>query len=276
MAPSTVDDERNGVRMASRQSTIENLTQCFDDLETLIGSLADDEWAVQSLCPDWTVRGVVTHLVGVEHALGGWLPATEGEPPPFHKVGEFVTDSVSWSNAELVARTADILDVRRRDLAATTDDDFARAAMTPVGPGTYHRFMEIRVFDFWVHQRDMTTPLGRATSDGGPSAVVAVDEVDRSIGYIVGKKIGLPDGMSIAFHLTGPVERDICVAVVGRATRVETLDAPSVEVTTDSLTFVQLACGRLDPQAVIDAGRITWTGDPTWGDRAARNLTFTM
>jgi hypothetical protein len=42
------------------------------------------------------------------------------------------------------------------------------------------------------------------------------------------------------------------------------------------LTFMQLACGRIDPQAQIDAGKITWTGNGELGARAARNLRFTM
>ena len=37
-----------------------------------------------------------------------------------------------------------------------------------------------------------------------------------------------------------------------------------------------LACGRIDPQQRIDAGRISWTGDDTWGEKAARSLRFTM
>ena len=39
---------------------------------------------------------------------------------------------------------------------------------------------------------------------------------------------------------------------------------------------MQLACGRIDPEQAIAAGRITWTGDNEWGGRAARNLAFTM
>nr|CRL68157.1 hypothetical protein CPGR_00012 [Mycolicibacter nonchromogenicus] len=49
-----------------------------------------------------------------------------------------------------------------------------------------------------------------------------------------------------------------------------------MKVVTDSTTFIQLACGRIDPQAQIDSGAITWTGDEELGDRAARNLRFTM
>ena len=147
---------------------------------------------------------------------------------------------------------------------------------TPIGAKTYGEFLEIRIFDFWVHERDITTPLGWPTDDGGPRAAFALGQVTSSIGYIVGKKIGLPDGSSIVFHLTGPVKRDLPVLVDGRARAVERIEHPDVELTTDSVTFVQLAAGRIDPQLQIDSGRVTWTGNQELGDRAARSLAFTV
>ena len=124
--------------------------------------------------------------------------------------------------------------------------------------------------------RDITTPLGLPTDDGDARAEMALAEVERSLGYIVGKKIGLPDGSSIVFHLTGPLRRDLCVMVDGRAKVVSQIDRPDVELSTDSVTFVQLACGRVDPQEQIDAGLVRWTGDAELGSRAARNLRYTM
>ena len=78
------------------------------------------------------------------------------------------------------------------------------------------------------------------------------------------------------FHLSGPVARDIAVAVDGRARVVDAVPAPDVEIWTDTLTFIQLACGRIDPQEPIDLGTIYWRGDAELGERAARNLRFTM
>ncbi|MFV0524446.1 MAG: maleylpyruvate isomerase N-terminal domain-containing protein [Acidimicrobiales bacterium] len=256
--------------------TRNNLLGCFDQLQALIESLPEAQWAVQSLCPDWTVRGVVTHLAAVEHVLDGWRPTDDDVNPPFARMQEYIDTAEPWSIGELTASVRGLLDARRGQLAETTDEQFAHASGTPVGPATYQRFMDIRTFDFWVHQRDMCLPLARPTVDDGPDAVRSLDEVDDSIGYIVGRKIALPDPMTIRFHLTGPVKRDIDVAVEGRATRVHDLPDPDVTVTTDSTTFIMLACGRLDPQAVIDRGDISWTGDATWGDIAARNLRFTM
>lgn len=247
------------------------LAHCYSAFETLCADLTDDEWQAQSLCPDWTTRGVVDHVTSIEAAMVGWLPDDDTTPPSFEKAGEFLAD-----DAPYLDKVRGVYDRRRRDLAALTDADIARPSWMPVGPGTYGRFLSIRVFDFWVHERDITIPLGRATDDGGVAAELALAEVENSIGYIVGKKVGLPDGKSLTFDLTGPLARQLHVAVDGRAKRVEHLDDPDVTVTTDSTTFVMLACGRIDPQAQIDSGAINWTGDDELGDRAARNLRFTM
>ena len=262
--------------MTDRKKTLGALAHSYDQIEALVADLTDTEWAAQSLCPDWTVHGVVTHLAGVEDLLTGWLPTAADDAPPFEMLAKFTAEACSISGDELVALAAQAFAGRRTDFARLTDADMERPGMTPVGPGTYGRFMEIRVFDFWVHERDMTIPLGRQTDDSGAAAEIALGEVHGSMGYIVGKLIGLPDGMSIKFVLSGGIDRDICVAVNGRATLVDNLEAPDVTVLADSTTFVMLACGRIDPQEQIDAGNIVWTGNEEWGEKAARNLRFTM
>jgi hypothetical protein len=173
-------------------------------------------------------------------------------------------------------RVRDMLARRRREVGDLSSSDLAIPSWTPVGPGTYGRFMEIRVFDFWVHERDCSSPLARPTEDTGARAEIALAEVEGSLGYIVGKKVGLPDGRSLVFHLSGPLERDLAVVVDGRARVVERVAGPDVEIWTDTLTFIQLACGRIEPQGAIDSGAVRWSGDPDLGERAARNLRFTM
>lgn len=261
------------------------LTACYASMEALCADLSDAEWQAQSLCPDWTVRDVVSHVTGIEAVMAGWLPDDDQTPPPFQKAAEFLreagadsdhSDGVRVDNGRYLTVVGAIYDRRRRDLAALADTDLQRPSWTPVGPGTYGRFLAIRVFDFWVHERDITTPLGRTTDDTGPAAELALAEVANSLPYIVGKKVGLPDGTSITFNLTGPIARELSIAVDGRAKTVDRLDSPDITVTTDSTTFIQLACGRIDPQLTIDSGAISWAGDGVWGERAASNLRFTM
>jgi uncharacterized protein (TIGR03083 family) len=252
------------------------LTECYDAIEGLCARMDDSLWQRRSLCPDWTARGVVHHLAMMEHVMTGWLPDSHEELPPFDRVALFDQEMGMLDGEPFGDRVAAVFADRRSDLAALTAEDLARPSWTPVGAKTFGRFLEIRVFDFWVHERDVTTPLGWRTHDTGARAEIALAEVEGSLGYIVGKKIGLPTGSSIVFHLTGPLARDLSVVVDGRAKVVDHVSQPDVEVTTDTGTFMLLACGRISPQDPIERGRITWTGNHEYGEKAARNLSFTI
>ena len=248
--------------------------QLFAHYNDLVGRLSDDQMAVQSLCPEWDVRGVITHTIGVEAVLTGWVPSTE-VPPPFEKMGAFEQEVAAFDRSAFAARIGETTAARLRDLegseAAVVDQD----SITPAGLGTYGRFLQVRVFDLWVHARDIAIPLGEATDDTTPAASMALDEVDDSVGYIVGKKVGLRDGLGLTFRIRGGIDRDIHVLVEGRAKRVDDLADPVTEVTTDVRTFIMLAAGRIDPQQQIESGAITWSGDDKWGEAAARNLAYT-
>ena len=81
-------------------------------LDALYTGLDDDQWAVQSLCPDWNAREILVHRISVEHVLTGWAPSAE-QPPPFEKLGAFEAEVASLSNACLLY-TSDAADDRPR------------------------------------------------------------------------------------------------------------------------------------------------------------------
>jgi uncharacterized protein (TIGR03083 family) len=250
--------------------------QCYDAIESVCARLRGGQWQSQSLCPDWTARDVVSHLGMMERVMTGWLPASAEDVAPVDRIGPYEQEVAALDARAFASRITEIFTARRADLARLTTDDLQRPSWTPIGPKTYGQFLEIRIFDFWVHERDITTPLHWPTDDGGPRAEIALGQVVGSIGYIVGKKVGLPNHKSIVFHLTGPLHRDIAVVVDGRARQVDRVPSPTVELTTDSTTFIQLAAGRIDPQAQLDSGKVVLSGDRDLGDRAARNLRFTI
>lgn len=253
-----------------------SLEQCYEAIESLAARMDATAWRAQSLCPDWDMRGVVTHLAAMEAVMTGWLPGSADDVPPLERAGQFREEAAALDDVAFAARVSEIFAGRRADLAWLTEADLARQSWTPIGPRSYGGFLEIRIFDFWVHERDIATPLGWACDDTGPRAEIALRQVEASIGYIVGKKIGLPDGTSIVFHLTGPVVRDLAVVVDGRARAVDHVERPDVELTMGTVTFMQLAAGRIDPQRQIDSGLVTWTGNAQLADHAARNLRFTI
>ena len=137
------------------------LEGCYASVETLCADLSDADWQAQSLCPDWTVRGVVDHVTSIEAVMTGWLPDDDRTPPPFERAAEFLSGHrrPALLTSRRCARSTTVgVVIWPRSRTPTCE----RPSWMPTGPGTYGRFLAIRVFDFWVHERDITTPLGRA------------------------------------------------------------------------------------------------------------------
>ena len=156
------------------------------------------------------------------------------------------------------------------------EDDFSAPSWTPVGQADYRRFMQIRVFDCWVHEQDVRDAVGQPGHEDGPVAEQAVDEIVRALGYIVGKKAGAPEGSSVTIELTGPVVRTIHVAVDGRAGRRRpACPAPRrATVALGSRAFTRLACGRVEPAQTL--GEVQLPGDADLGRRVVTSLPFTI
>ncbi len=254
---------------------VDCLLESMDSVLALLGELDEADWQMQSLCPAWRVRQVVAHLDGVEEALTGWRPAGDA-PAPFEIVGKVFDEVDDWSPDRLLSRVRTVLADRRTELLAADTNLFEEVSWTPVGVQTYGRFMAIRNFDFWVHEQDIRVPLGRPGHTSGPAAELALDEVRRSFGYIVGKRAAIPDGSSVLVELYGPIEGQLAAVVDGRARIVDELDHPDAIVRTDSLTFMLLACGRIEPESHLASGGIELGGNKELAGQLARNLRFTI
>lgn len=271
---------------ASRQDLVAELREIWQSIDALLEGLKPDEWQLPTSCPGWTVRDHVAHLVGTESTLAGRPspPTEEGWEAPAHVLNDIGRFNEAWieslrdvTPAELLAAWRDIVAVRLSALEAMTDDDFAADSWTPVGPGTYGRFMEIRVFDCWVHEQDIRDAVGRPGHEAGPAAEQALAEITGALGYLVGKRAGAPDGSRVSIELTGSLARTLSVAVDGRARVVDSLEGPATaQVRLPARIFARLACGRIDPGEALASGEIDLRGDTALGDKVVRNLKFTI
>ncbi len=164
---------------------------------------------------------------------------------------------------------------RLASLLAMPAEEFNAPSWTPAGEATYARFMQIRIFDCWMHEQDIRAAVGLPGNEDGAPAAAALDEVVRALGYIVGKKGRAPDGSSVLIRLSGPVERDLHVVVDGRARVVAALDGePTTSLDLSSSLFLRLAGGREDAQDAL--GRIGLGGDQALGRQLATNLAYTI
>ncbi|MDA8357492.1 MAG: maleylpyruvate isomerase family mycothiol-dependent enzyme [Actinomycetota bacterium] len=265
------------------ERVVELLAREWEVFGELMGHLSEPTWARPAL-PGWDVHDVLAHVVGTERMLlGTAVPEVRQEVlDAGHVKNAIARTNEAWivtlrerSHAELLEDYVAVTSERLAALRAMTADDFAAPSWTPVGNATYERFMEVRVFDTWMHEQDVRTAVGVPGHESGPVPEQAIAEVVSALGYIVGKKIGLPPGTSVSFRLEGPVERQVHVEVGDRARVVPQLTAsPDVVIALSSSVFARLAGGR----AVLpeELAAVSFDGDEQLGHTIATQLAFTI
>jgi uncharacterized protein (TIGR03083 family) len=181
------------------------------------------------------------------------------------------------SPTELLDRFRATIAERRDTLSGMSDDEWNQTTATPAGPDTYGRFMRVRTFDCWMHEHDIRDALDRpASNPTGDASRLALDEMATSMGFVVGKLGGAPDGSLVAIELTGPLARTINVAVQGRGQVVEDFGgkAPTATIELGGLLFARLAGGRTTVGRHADAVR--YRGDEAVGRRIVEHLNYVI
>ena len=275
--------------MLDKDDVLEGLFASWDGIAALLADLSEDEWRTATDLPGWDVHAVVAHMAGTESMLLGLAtPEPDVDLATVEHVRNFVgAMNEPWvrslraeSGAQLLERFRDVTAQRRIALAAIPIDEWNAPTQTPAGPDSYGRFMRIRAFDCWMHEQDIRAALDRAPSAAQLStadARVSLDEMAASMSFVVGKKGQAPDGSRVLLKLTGPLSREILVAVDGRAVLVEDFGGaePTTVVTLDGLQFTRLAGGRgLVSYRPAD---VEYSGDEAvLGARIVENLAYVI
>lgn len=262
---------------------VERFGQEWRSLDELCSSFTDEQWDHGTDCPGWTVKDHLSHIIGTESMLLGVEPPPAPGHMPAHVHNPIGEMNEAWvdarrgrSGAEVLAEFRRVAADRLTALASLTDADLRAESWTPAGKGTYEGFMDIRIFDCWVHEQDMRRAVGRPGHLGGPVAEHALDRVVLGLPYVVGKKVGPPEGTSITFEVTGPTARTWAIEVDGGRARTmpEPPADPSATVTADFETFMATACGRWDPADPLADGRFRLGGDVALGRSVVEQLNF--
>jgi uncharacterized protein (TIGR03083 family) len=265
----------------SPEELIGGLAQVWSSLVALGEDLAPVDWEQPTDCPGWTVRDQYAHMIGTESALLG-----DPVPPPLTaahahnrmgEVNEGWVDPLRGQPGAAVLKAFRAVTARRLvALRAMTSEEWEAPTDTPVGPGTYALFMEIRIFDCWVHEQDVRSALDRPGHLDGPIADVAMARLSGSLGFVVGKRVGAPEGSTVVVELEPPLGRRLAVAVAGgRAGAAEAPESPSVRIRTDGETWMRLSTGRTSAADAIDEGRIAFEGDASLGRAVVEQLNVT-
>jgi uncharacterized protein (TIGR03083 family) len=268
-----------------KPEVLDGLFGCWDQIDDLLAGLSDDQWDAQTDLPGWRAHDVVSHIIGTESFLTG-VPTPTPDcdvsrlPHVHNEIGVlnecWVRHLHDESPGAMLEKFRSITGERRRALMAIDDDAWNQTTVTPVGPDTYGRFMRVRTFDCWMHEHDIRNAVNIWASDevlAGAPARDALAEITSTLGYIVGKLGGAPDGSRVAFELSGPLQRTLRVAVDGRARVVEEFDDdPTTTIGLDAVLFARVAGGRTTAAENMEAVEIS--GDVDLGRQIVERLRF--
>ena len=260
---------------------IDALDQTWTSLDHLMRVQPASAYDALTACPGWSVRDVISHLLGFEQVLRGEpVPQYHGEWPDYvrNPIGEFNETVVAAHRAEpgLVVldqfrATAQRSLARLRDLS---DEEWVRVGWSPEGERPYHRFMETRVLDSWIHLQDIRDALLQPEDDHGPGEEIVLNRFEASLPFIIGKRLTPPEGTIIQLNLTGRLARTVIIQMVdGRATaRTQLTHPPDLEISTPVALFWRRAAGRISDEAFLSASATDVRGNQT----LARGLAASM
>jgi uncharacterized protein (TIGR03083 family) len=270
----------------AKERTIAGLGEVWASLGDLLGELSDDEWSLPSPLPGWSVQDNVAHIIGTEAMLAG-------EPGPGveidrdanahirNDIGVFNEQWVQSLRAvppsEMLSRFREVTATRLGTLEAMSDDEWNAESFTPAGKDTFGRFMQIRVFDCWLHEQDIRDAVGRPGHETGLAVDIVLDEMATALGFVVGKKAGATAGQSVTFSLTdgGSVVRELHVEVGERAAVVPALSGPATVVLTMPVGVMTRRCaGRVGPDDLLD--QVVIDGDLSLASRILENQSYTI
>jgi uncharacterized protein (TIGR03083 family) len=270
--------------IVDKDRALDLLSAEFAAINAVVAGLTDDQWDRPSCLPGWTVKDVLSHMVGTELMLAGARPPETDVPVLDHVRNPVAEANEVWvasmravPGSEVAARWASVTAGRLDALQAMTQAEFDAPSWTPVGNDeTYGRFMRIRHFDCYMHEHDIRFALGRTARAEPDHLVFCLDEVATGLGYIVGRRAGLPDGSRVLIELEGEPRVSYRIEVEGRARVVDTLSGPAtVGIGLSPSLFLRLTGGR-DDGASGPGGDIRLSGDPDLARQLAEHLAFTI
>ena len=266
------------------QSYADAWTHSIEAISELVQPLVEGEWNRRTPCPGWSVRDLVSHVIGLDSEM-------YGDPRPIHTLPrdlfhvtndfqrymEMQVDVRRHHTAPEMTSELELSIIRRNRQLRNENRQPGTMVRGHLGTElTLEESMRNHAFAVWVHEQDLRTALGHPGNLDSPGAHIARDVLLDALPAVVAEKADAPRSSAIVFDVHGPVEflRTIRVDIQGRGT-LETAPAlgPAAAFSLDWETYVRLACGRVTPEAVAD--RVKAEGEPELTAAVLRNFAVT-
>ncbi|MFJ8255150.1 maleylpyruvate isomerase family mycothiol-dependent enzyme [Streptomyces sp. NPDC094466] len=254
----------------SLQPYTDAATHSIEAIAELVKPLAEGEWNRRTPCPGWSVRDIVSHIIGMEcEMLGDPRPIHSLPRDLYHVQSDFarymemqVDVRRHHTSPEITSELEYVLIRRARQIRNESRSPETKVR-APLGTEqTLETALNLRAFDLWVHEQDLRATLGQPGNLDSPGALITRDMLLAGLPKVVAKKAGAPANSAVVFDVHGPVEflRTVRVDAEGRGS-VDGAPSlgPAVTLSLDWETYVRLACGRVRHTAVAD--RIKVEGD---------------
>ncbi|WP_435975109.1 maleylpyruvate isomerase family mycothiol-dependent enzyme [Streptomyces sp. Qhu_M48] len=254
----------------SLQNYADAWTHSIEAIAELVQPLVEGEWNRPTPCPGWSVRDIVSHVIGMETEM-------LGDPRPIHSLPrdlyhvrsdfarymEVQVDVRRHHTAPEMTSELEYILIRRARQLRNENRSPEHLIRAPLGAEqSLELAYRMRAFDVWVHEQDLRAALGVPGNLDSAGAHVTRDVLLEALPKVVAKDAGAPASSAVVVDVSGPVEflRTVRVDAEGRGS----IDGapslgPAVTLATDWETFVRLACGRVRPADVAD--RVKTEGD---------------
>ncbi|UYQ63348.1 maleylpyruvate isomerase family mycothiol-dependent enzyme [Streptomyces peucetius] len=254
----------------SLQNYADAWTHAVEAIAELVGPIAEGDWNRATPCPGWSVRDIVSHVIGLEcEMLGDPRPIHSLPRDLYHVQSDFArymemqVDVRRHHTAPEITSELEYTMIRRARQLRNENRSPDTLVRAPLGAEqTLELAYRMRAFDTWVHEQDLRCALNKPGHLDSPGAYVARDVLLQGLPKVVAKEAGAPANSAVVIDVHGPIEflRTVRVDPDGRGT----IDGspslgPLATIGMDWETYYRLACGRVRATAVPD--RIKVDGD---------------
>ncbi len=259
---------------------IDALDQTWSAIDVTLSDRAEWAFDAPTPCPGWTVRDVVSHIIGVEILVqGADVPRAEAPAPHVRNaigaINEvFVAQRRHLSGSDVMREFRDRTQDSLQRLRSLSEEEWAQVGWSPQGQRPHHRFQELRVFDSWVHLQDIRDALLEPADDHGLGEEITLNLCEAALPYLWAKKVDAPEASLLRVNLTGRLARSIDIRVCdGRGVAGEPSgDSPLLEITTPVALFWRRCAGRINTEAFLAASATDCRGDLAFALELVREM----
>ena len=265
--------------------TVASLDQTWRTIADLCSGLDEAGFLTPTGLPGWTVKDILSHILGTERSLRGEMP------PDIDARGDHVRNDLGafnerWveslrqsSGAEVLVQYREVTETQAADRYRLTPEELAALGPTVFGEMSLEQWLNVRLFDSFSHEQDIRCALNRPGNMDGEPARRAVLRGVSVLPRAVGKAArGMPDGVRFETVVDGAAGGRWVVVVTGGRGALE--DPPlqgsfDAGLRADADSFLRLVWGRVSPEVAEHDGGLVLTGETGLARRVAAGLNIT-